>query len=215
MTSAHHYPETEDIVTTADQQCSDANDSKRRRRLLPHETRILLTVFEQNPRPNVAVRDRLAHVLNVSPRTIQIWFQNRRAKLRRENSSGRSTAISMVPSRTQSMSLYSLSNEEASNSFFPHSSMGSLESIATLPELDQFPETKSKNDLAENILHELVPNYLPVCTPSKLLDLPVNKLLLSQPWIENQDGGLFGEQCKWIDDLNNPLAAGSDSIYNI
>lgn len=57
---------------------------KRRRRLLPEETEFLCRVFEQHPRPTATMRDYLANKLGMSPRCIQIWFQNRRAKVKRD-----------------------------------------------------------------------------------------------------------------------------------
>jgi len=57
---------------------------RRRRRLLPHETEFLARVFEQFPRPTAAMREALATKLGMSSRCIQIWFQNRRAKVKRD-----------------------------------------------------------------------------------------------------------------------------------
>lgn len=57
---------------------------RRRRRLLPHETDFLIKVFEQYPRPSPSLRDFLAGRLGMSGRGIQIWFQNRRAKVKRD-----------------------------------------------------------------------------------------------------------------------------------
>lgn len=56
----------------------------KRRRLRAEETSVLLQVFEQNPKPDAATRAQLARTLSMTPRAIQIWFQNRRAKIKRD-----------------------------------------------------------------------------------------------------------------------------------
>ncbi len=61
-----------------------SENKKKRKRLRAEETRILLQVFEQNPRPDAMVRNWLASCLCMTPRSIQIWFQNRRAKIKRD-----------------------------------------------------------------------------------------------------------------------------------
>jgi len=57
---------------------------KRRRRLTPEETRILSEIYEHTQKPNSVLRNRLAQELGMSSRQIQIWFQNRRAKIKRD-----------------------------------------------------------------------------------------------------------------------------------
>ncbi|PJF16759.1 hypothetical protein PSACC_03435 [Paramicrosporidium saccamoebae] len=57
---------------------------KRRRRLHPHETDFLVRVFEQYPRPTAPMRELIAVRLGMSSRGVQIWFQNRRAKVKRD-----------------------------------------------------------------------------------------------------------------------------------
>lgn len=53
---------------------------KHRRRTSREQTRILEKAFNDNPKPNGKSRERLAQLLSMSPRGVQIWFQNRRAK---------------------------------------------------------------------------------------------------------------------------------------
>ena len=72
--------------TTSDQQQQQLSYKLSRRRLTADETRILNRVFERNPKPNGMLRDQLAVQLNMSPRNVQVWFQNRRAKARRDGS---------------------------------------------------------------------------------------------------------------------------------
>ncbi len=58
---------------------------KRRRRLSNEETRYLQEAFNQNQRPNSENRAIIANKLGLSNRAIQIWFQNRRAKLKKDS----------------------------------------------------------------------------------------------------------------------------------
>ncbi|KAG0210186.1 hypothetical protein BGX33_005092 [Mortierella sp. NVP41] len=60
-----------------------------RRRLTPNETEYLLRQYRINEKPNTKDRLIFAAHLDLHPRTIQVWFQNRRAKLRREDSQAR------------------------------------------------------------------------------------------------------------------------------
>ncbi|OZJ04818.1 hypothetical protein BZG36_02333 [Bifiguratus adelaidae] len=69
----------------------DANSSpyrsvKRRRRLTQEETKTLNSVFEATTKPNSQARKKLAEKLGMTPRAVQIWFQNRRAKQKRDTS---------------------------------------------------------------------------------------------------------------------------------
>jgi hypothetical protein len=78
--------EQEDYDFQAQDQYFDdrMREVKRRRRLAPEETRILNQVFDKNPKPSSQVRAQLAQQLNMTSRAVQIWFQNRRAKLKRD-----------------------------------------------------------------------------------------------------------------------------------
>jgi len=56
---------------------------KKRRRLSNQETKFLMDSFDRNPKPNSKMRAKLAIAIpGMSERTIQIWFQNRRAKVK-------------------------------------------------------------------------------------------------------------------------------------
>ncbi|RGB35062.1 homeobox domain-containing protein, partial [Rhizophagus diaphanus] len=55
-------------------------DNKKRIRTTPEQVALLEDTFKTNPSPNSKIREALAEKLNMSERTIQIWFQNRRAK---------------------------------------------------------------------------------------------------------------------------------------
>lgn len=53
---------------------------KHRRRTSRAQLKVLEKSFLENPKPNATVRRILAQKLDMTPRGVQIWFQNRRAK---------------------------------------------------------------------------------------------------------------------------------------
>ncbi|OBZ83032.1 Homeobox protein HD-10 [Choanephora cucurbitarum] len=53
---------------------------KHRRRTSRAQLKVLEKSFSENPKPNATVRRILAQQLDMTPRGVQIWFQNRRAK---------------------------------------------------------------------------------------------------------------------------------------
>ncbi|KAI1315783.1 hypothetical protein EDD11_000337 [Mortierella claussenii] len=57
---------------------------KRRRRLTIEESEFLLHQFAINERPTAQERELFAKHLRLDRRTIQVWFQNRRAKIKRD-----------------------------------------------------------------------------------------------------------------------------------
>jgi hypothetical protein len=57
--------------------------TRKRTHLKPSQVTVLQESFNNNPLPDSSVRSRLARELDVTERTIQIWFQNRRAKARK------------------------------------------------------------------------------------------------------------------------------------
>ncbi|KAJ9048700.1 Short stature homeobox protein 2 [Entomophthora muscae] len=56
-----------------------------RQRMSPYQTLFLDEVFRITQFPDGPARHRLAKKLNLTPRKIQVWFQNRRQKLRHGN----------------------------------------------------------------------------------------------------------------------------------
>jgi hypothetical protein len=55
-----------------------AEQRKKRRRTSPEELDILENTFKVDPMPNQALRQQLAQQLGMTPRRVQIWFQNKR-----------------------------------------------------------------------------------------------------------------------------------------
>ncbi|KAL7751386.1 hypothetical protein RI367_003246 [Sorochytrium milnesiophthora] len=70
-----------------------SNDTRKRRRMMPEELTVLQHFFEHiTPRPNSQQRELLGLQLNMTPRTVQVWFQNRRAKVKKEGN-GRPASV--------------------------------------------------------------------------------------------------------------------------
>ncbi|GAA5870461.1 hypothetical protein JCM1840_004730 [Sporobolomyces johnsonii] len=71
---------------------------KRRRRTTPAELAILEDEFRKNSRPDQGERGRIAQRLGMTGRAVQVWYQNRRQKEKKESSSnaGSSKASSVA-----------------------------------------------------------------------------------------------------------------------
>ncbi|KAI8084561.1 Homeodomain-like protein, partial [Halteromyces radiatus] len=55
-------------------------ETKHRRRTSRAQFKLLETSFYENTKPNATMRRWLAQKLGMTPRSVQVWFQNRRAK---------------------------------------------------------------------------------------------------------------------------------------
>ncbi|KAF9100021.1 hypothetical protein BGX23_007475 [Mortierella sp. AD031] len=71
-------------------------DIKRRRRTSRSQFKTLEKAFSENPKPNASTRQQLAQRLSMTPRGIQVWFQNRRAKTKHISSTSSSRATHQV-----------------------------------------------------------------------------------------------------------------------
>lgn len=55
----------------------------KRPRLSPSQSKLLSIIYNQNPKPGIEIRNKIANEFGIPARTVQIWFQNRRAKEKR------------------------------------------------------------------------------------------------------------------------------------
>ncbi|CAG8707381.1 7830_t:CDS:2, partial [Racocetra persica] len=106
---------------------------KRRRRLTEEETNILISTFEKVQKPDAEMRTRLAAQLNMSSRAIQVWFQNRRAKVKRDALESKNAAKFNKPKKLTLAAEY-CQEKRINNSESIHSSpISSTSSIAASP----------------------------------------------------------------------------------
>ncbi|KAJ1626405.1 homeobox domain-containing protein [Pavlovales sp. CCMP2436] len=61
-----------------------AGNSRSRWRVSARESSVLDVVFASSPRPNKSTLQQLATMLGVKPRQVQVWFQNRRQRWRKD-----------------------------------------------------------------------------------------------------------------------------------
>lgn len=82
-----------------------------RTRFDARQLRVLGEVYDVDPVPSIQVRAMLAASLGVTPRTIQVWFQNKRQRMRRkrEAANNPSSAPAPWPSRGDASLLAALS----------------------------------------------------------------------------------------------------------
>ena len=77
--------------TTEDSIEDDADDLKSKKRtprtkFTEKQTAMMMDIFAQTPRPTRLMREHLAKTTSLPVRCIQIWFQNKRSKEKRQNS---------------------------------------------------------------------------------------------------------------------------------
>ncbi|ORZ13674.1 hypothetical protein BCR42DRAFT_453009 [Absidia repens] len=61
------------------------NEVKHRRRISTYQCSVLEEEYQTNTKPTAAKRYQLAEQLDMTPRTVQIWFQNKRAKAKQHH----------------------------------------------------------------------------------------------------------------------------------
>lgn len=60
---------------------------------------VLKSIYPSSPRPDFAERHRISKITGLDMRVVQVWFQNQRAKERRQREKGKNPWISMLTRR--------------------------------------------------------------------------------------------------------------------
>ncbi|KAI7907793.1 uncharacterized protein BX663DRAFT_492015 [Cokeromyces recurvatus] len=81
--NSHHGDDYEDVEEEEEEDYEDENHIKaKRRRANVKQLEVLNRVFNRTFFPSTQMRAELGRQLGMSPRTVQIWFQNRRQAMR-------------------------------------------------------------------------------------------------------------------------------------
>ncbi|EHY64620.1 hypothetical protein NEAUS04_2551 [Nematocida ausubeli] len=88
----------------------------KRPRLTTTQTKFLSAVYEQNQKPNNILRKEISKDFNIPIRTVQIWFQNKRAKDKRLRQNKTDININIQPD-TDDKHITITSYDEYYNSF--------------------------------------------------------------------------------------------------
>jgi len=88
---------------------------KHRRRTSRSQFKVLEKTFNENPKPNATIRRVLAQNLNMTPRGVQVWFQNRRAKAKLVKATEEKKAAQAIAATTSPSSPERLDRSPASN----------------------------------------------------------------------------------------------------
>ena len=79
-----HFLELESTSNIQDQSYQDNKKGKSRTSITPKQLEILQSTYDKDPRPSRLVRDELAAQTSLSTKVIQVWFQNRRSKEKKD-----------------------------------------------------------------------------------------------------------------------------------
>eukprot|EP01129_Flabellula_baltica_P013398 TRINITY_DN61_c0_g1_i2.p1 TRINITY_DN61_c0_g1~~TRINITY_DN61_c0_g1_i2.p1 ORF type:complete len:180 (-),score=48.30 TRINITY_DN61_c0_g1_i2:105-644(-) len=74
----------EESENSQSSQSSNTGLKKKRHRTTPEQLRVLESTFLVEKTPDIHLRKKLASQLDMTPRRVQVWFQNKRAKVKRE-----------------------------------------------------------------------------------------------------------------------------------
>jgi len=66
-----------------DSETTSLNRKNKRERITPKQKMVLETVFVTQKLPSYQLRDQLSQSLGMSPKRVQVWFQNKRAKIKK------------------------------------------------------------------------------------------------------------------------------------
>ena len=71
---------------SGEKELPDASEKKSRTSLTDMQTKILTAAFRSCAKPSRQMREQLSAQTSLDQRVIQVWFQNKRAKCKRDNS---------------------------------------------------------------------------------------------------------------------------------
>lgn len=109
----------------------DLLNKKKRQRTSPDQLAILEQIFQTDKMPNQQTRVQLADQLGMSSRRVQIWFQNKRAKVKRSGSKPGDEDSDSSPELSQSSSSISPSSSPSSPSIVPQQEFSPVQSPAS------------------------------------------------------------------------------------
>ncbi|GMH14710.1 hypothetical protein Nepgr_016551 [Nepenthes gracilis] len=76
----HEEPEVERLSSRASDEDEDGSNTRKKLRLTKEKSALLEENFKQHTTLNPKQKQALAHELNLRPRQVEVWFQNRRAR---------------------------------------------------------------------------------------------------------------------------------------
>ncbi|KAI8098734.1 uncharacterized protein BX664DRAFT_288391 [Halteromyces radiatus] len=129
--SINHHPTTTAVDTDFKPSFYNPNEIKHRRRISSQQCEVLEAEYQNNIKPNATKRHQLAERLGMTPRTVQIWFQNKRAKAKQQRHQRQHHHHHQENRSSPSTEISSPSSPSSSSPSSSSSSSYSLSSLAT------------------------------------------------------------------------------------
>ncbi|KAI8883697.1 hypothetical protein K501DRAFT_218943 [Backusella circina FSU 941] len=132
----------------------EAISKPKRKRITPYQLNVLMELFKKNDTPNYQLREATALKLSMTNREVQVWFQNRRAKVNRN----RLEAMRQQDTYYYSMGWPSHHHYQQPIYHYNHSKMSYQEE----PYLDSQSSTSSSNSSTPTLYPQTLPHMKPI-----------------------------------------------------
>jgi len=155
---------------------NDLLNKKKRQRTSPDQLAILEQIFQTDKMPNQQTRVHLADQLGMSSRRVQIWFQNKRAKVKRSVSKpdGECSSPSSLNDLNESNSSISPPSSPSSSPSVPIDDESPINSpslgVAVVPQMNTYKQPLLPLD-APIIISQTIINSLPSSTTTPSINV--------------------------------------------
>lgn len=145
----------------------DPFEVKHRKRTSKSQLNILEKTFETNKKPDSALRNQLSEQLGMTPRSVQVWFQNRRAKQKKSKDKKYLPKIEQALIRENTPDIHHLSNgsgmcnemkdnmfNETTNRVKTNIQQGSVQQQGIIQQANVQQESMQQGNMQQTILQQ-------------------------------------------------------------
>ena len=125
-------------VSHAQTASSDSRKGKSRTSITPRQLEILQAAYERDPKPSRALREEMAAQTGLTMKVIQVWFQNRRSKDKKEGVLKEEPLSAASPAATPGQPMSLLGSSMTTPSSLPENGVAMLQQTIQSEWVEQY-----------------------------------------------------------------------------